>query len=101
MDSALKTLNCSTTIEVMDIINSVNAEGSTVIIVTHDAKVAARTSSVIYLMVGNIHEELAPRKYEMDENNRSYCEIRLFEFLEKQGFLKSNIKFFNIIEGWK
>ncbi|MDF2589958.1 MAG: transporter ATP-binding protein [Anaerocolumna sp.] len=70
----------------MDIINSVNAEDSTVFIVTHDAKVATRASRVIYLMVGNIHKELAPRKYEMDENKRSYCEIRLFECLEKQGF---------------
>lgn len=85
-DEPTGALNSSTTREVMDIINSVNSEGTTVIIVTHDAKVAARASRIIYLMDGNIHDELTIGKYQVDENKRLSREKRLFEWLEKQGF---------------
>lgn len=85
-DEPTGALNSSTTKEVMDIINSVNAEGTTVIIVTHDAKVAARASRVVYLMDGNIHDELTLGKYEGDEKTKSSREKILSEWLEKQGF---------------
>jgi putative ABC transport system ATP-binding protein len=85
-DEPTGALNSSATREVMDIINSVNAEGTTVIIVTHDAKVAARASRVIYLMDGNIHDELALEKYDGSEKTKSSREKRLSEWLEKQGF---------------
>lgn len=85
-DEPTGALNSSTTREVMDIINSINGEGTTVIIVTHDAKVAARASRVIYLMDGNIHNELTLGKYEGDEKVKLYREKRLAEWLEKQGF---------------
>jgi putative ABC transport system ATP-binding protein len=85
-DEPTGALNSSATREVMDIINSVNAEGTTVIIVTHDAKVAARASRVIYLMDGNIHDELTLEKYDGSEKTKSSREKRLSEWLEKQGF---------------
>lgn len=85
-DEPTGALNSSTTREVMDIINSVNEEGTTVIMVTHDAKVAARASRVIYLMDGNIHDELILGKYSCDEKTKSSREKRLSEWLEKQGF---------------
>ena len=85
-DEPTGALNSSTTREVMDVINTVNAEGTTVIIVTHDTKVAARASRVIYLMDGNIHDELTLGKYEGAENKKSSREKRLSEWLEKQGF---------------
>lgn len=85
-DEPTGALNSSTTREVMDIINAVNAEGTTVIIVTHDAKVAERANRVIYLMDGNIHDELTLGKYEVDEKKKSFREKRLSEWLDKQGF---------------
>lgn len=85
-DEPTGALNSSLTTEVMDIINAVNREGTTVIIVTHDAKVAARASRVIYLMDGNIHAELTLGKYEGDDQIKSAREKRLSEWLEKQGF---------------
>lgn len=85
-DEPTGALNSSTTKEVMDIINDVNTEGTTVIIVTHDAKVAARAGRIIFLMDGNVHDELVLGKYNEDENKNSSREKRLFEWLEKQGF---------------
>lgn len=85
-DEPTGALNSSTTMEVMDIINSINSEGTTVIIVTHDAKVAARASRVIFLMDGKIHDELPLGKFDGDENSRLSRERVLSEWLEKQGF---------------
>jgi putative ABC transport system ATP-binding protein len=85
-DEPTGALNSSTTREVMDIINTVNKEGTTVILVTHDAKVAARASRVIYLADGNIQEELILGKYEGSEKEKSYREKRLSEWLDQQGF---------------
>ncbi len=85
-DEPTGSLNSSTTKEVMDIINNINTEGTTVIIVTHDAKVAARAQRVIFLMDGNIHDEFSLGKYNGNENEKSDREKRLSEWLEKQGF---------------
>lgn len=85
-DEPTGALNSSSTREVMDIINTVNSEGTTVILVTHDAKVAARASRVIYLMDGNIHDELALGNCSTDDKEKSNREKRLSEWLEQQGF---------------
>jgi putative ABC transport system ATP-binding protein len=85
-DEPTGALNSSTTREVMDIINNVNADGTTVIIVTHDAKAAARASRVIYLMDGNIHAELTLGKYEGDEKTKIYRQNMLSDWLHEQGF---------------
>ena len=85
-DEPTGSLNSSTTKEIMDIINSINQEGTTFIIVTHDAKVASRASRVIYLMDGNIHSELTLGKYDNDEKSIISREKVLAQWLEKQGF---------------
>ncbi|WP_206458239.1 ABC transporter ATP-binding protein [Anaerovorax sp. IOR16] len=85
-DEPTGALNSSTTREVMDILNSINDEGTTVIIVTHDAKVAARANRVLFLMDGKIHDELTLGKFEGYDEMKSLREKRLSEWLEKQGF---------------
>jgi putative ABC transport system ATP-binding protein len=87
-DEPTGALNSSATKEVMDIINKINAEGRTVILVTHDAKVAARADRVIFLTDGHIHDELEMGKYESASNGEKHAdrEKRLSEWLEKQGF---------------
>lgn len=85
-DEPTGSLNSSTTREIMDIINTVNAEGMTVIIVTHDTKVAARASRVIYLIDGKIQDQLELGQYQDDEQAKSIREKRLSEWLENLGF---------------
>jgi len=79
-------LNSSTSREVLDIINSINKDGKTVIIVTHDVKVAARADRVIFLMDGNIHDKLILGKYVGDKDNTNTREKELYEWLEEKGF---------------
>ena len=55
-DEPTGALNLSATKEVMDILNKINGEGTTILLVTHDAKVAARADKVIYLEDGSIRE---------------------------------------------
>lgn len=85
-DEPTGALNSSTSTEVMDIINTLNKEGKTVIIVTHDIKVAARASRVIFLMDGKIHDKLYLSKYDSEKKDNITRESQLYEWLEKQGF---------------
>ncbi|SHI51426.1 putative ABC transport system ATP-binding protein [Clostridium amylolyticum] len=84
-DEPTGSLNSSTTKEVMDNINDINIEGTTVIIVTHDAKVAARASRVIFIMDGSINDELELGKYNGNKDN-SFRDKKLTQWLDKQGF---------------
>lgn len=90
-DEPTGALNSSTSKEVMDIINAVNIEGKTVIIVTHDVKVAARADRVIFLMDGNIYDEMRLGKYYEEEKKESSREKELHEWLEKWGFRRQSI----------
>jgi putative ABC transport system ATP-binding protein len=83
-DEPTGALNSSATKEIMDIINEVNLEGTTVMLVTHDAKVAARSERVIFLSDGNITDEIILGKYK--EKNFYERENKMTEWLGKQGF---------------
>ncbi len=83
-DELTGALNSAATKEIMDIINEINAEGTTVMLVTHDAKVAARADRVIFLADGYITDEIVLGKYE--GKSFSERENKLTGWLRKQGF---------------
>lgn len=85
-DEPTGALNSSTSREVLDIINTINNEGTTVIMVTHDVKVAARADRIIFLLDGNIHDNLTLGKYDGDQADATYREKTLYEWLETKGF---------------
>lgn len=85
-DEPTGALNSSTSREILDIINTINNEGTTVILVTHDVKVAARADRIIFLLDGNIHDKLTLGKYDGDKENTSLREKTLYEWLETKGF---------------
>lgn len=57
-DEPTGALNRSSSEEVMNILNKLNAEGTTILLVTHDMKVAAKCSRILYIVDGNIKGEL-------------------------------------------
>ncbi len=85
-DEPTGALNSSTSREILDIINTINNEGTTVILVTHDVKVAARADRIIFLLDGNIHDKLTLGKYDGIKENTSLREKTLYEWLEIKGF---------------
>jgi energy-coupling factor transporter ATP-binding protein EcfA2 len=53
-DEPTGALDSTAAAEIMDILGELNAEGTTIMLVTHDAKVAARTDRVLYMVDGRI-----------------------------------------------
>lgn len=83
-DEPTGALNSSASKEIMDIINEVNVQGTTVMVVTHDARVAARADRVIFLTDGMITDEIILGKY--IEKSLSEREKNIIGWLGKQGF---------------
>jgi putative ABC transport system ATP-binding protein len=53
-DEPTGALNSKAAAEIMDILRRINDEGTTILLVTHDPKVAARTERVLYMRDGRI-----------------------------------------------
>lgn len=83
-DEPTGSLNSSSSKEIMDIINEINISGTTVMIVTHDPKVAARANRVIFISDGDITEEIILGKYQ--EEDFVDRENKILKWLGKQTF---------------
>ena len=83
-DEPTGALNRTSSNEVMEELVKLNEEGTTIMMVTHDAKVAAKCSRVLYIVDGNIKGEyVAPRDGELQEKDR---ERRLNNWLMDLGW---------------
>ena len=69
-DEPTGALNRTSSNEVMNELVKVNSEGTTIVMVTHDAKVAARCGRVLYIVDGNIKGEYNNLKNISDEKER-------------------------------
>ncbi len=83
-DEPTGALNSSATKEVMDILEEINEKGTTILLVTHDAKVAARADRVIYLEDGKIKSELKLDYFSKEGMNSR--EKWLLQWLAEMGF---------------
>ena len=83
-DEPTGSLNSSASNEIMDIINEINATGTTIMLVTHDPKVAARADRVIFLSDGHIKDEITLGKYK--EENFIERESKMIKWLGEQVF---------------
>lgn len=70
-DEPTGALNRGSSDEVMRELNRCNAEGMTILLVTHDMKVAAKCSRILYIVDGNIEGELSlgmvPQEVDLEE----------------------------------
>lgn len=65
-DEPTGALNQKSAEEIMDLLSSINGEGTAVMLVTHDATVAARTERIMFMRDGRIVDELWLPKYSAD-----------------------------------
>jgi putative ABC transport system ATP-binding protein len=84
-DEPTGALNSKATCEVMDILAEVNRGGTTIMLVTHDAKVAAKTERVLFMTDGVIVGEMKLGKYEKDSDLKER-EQKLGQWLVGMGF---------------
>ncbi len=63
-DEPTGALNRASSDEVMEELAGLNAEGTTIMLVTHDVKVAAKCTRILYIVDGNIKGEYALDKYD-------------------------------------
>ncbi len=63
-DEPTGALNSKSAQEIMDIFSEINADGTSVMFVTHDAKVAARTERIMFMRDGKIMSELKLPKFD-------------------------------------
>ena len=63
-DEPTGALNSATAQQILDLLGQVHASGTTLVMVTHDARVAARADRVLVLVDGSIAEDLALGEYE-------------------------------------
>lgn len=76
-DEPTGALNSKTAEEIMDMIGAIHADGTTVMLVTHDAKVAARAERTIFMRDGEVLSELELTVYngEPDDLSRRVDQI--------------------------
>lgn len=85
-DEPTGALNSQAAAEVMDILTELNQAGTTILLVTHDAKVAARTERIIFMLDGSIVSELTLGKPGEDAASSKQREQRVSAWLLEQGF---------------
>ena len=84
-DEPTGALNQQNSKEVMKELNRINAEGTTVMLVTHDMKVAAKSDRVLYIEDGNIKGEITFGKLGEDSEIKER-ERRISNWLMEMGF---------------
>lgn len=74
-DEPTGSLNKQNSYDVMQELNKLNDEGTTMMIVTHDAKVASRCRRVLYIEDGNIRDEKKLGRYGADKEREREKEL--------------------------
>lgn len=89
-DEPTGSLNSSQAEIVMKLLNVLNKKGQTIILVTHDIKVAVRGKRVVYIKDGSINGELKFSEMESGETDSKEIyrqrEEELMHFLQKRGW---------------
>jgi putative ABC transport system ATP-binding protein len=74
-DEPTGALDSTAAAEIMDILCELNAEGTTIMLVTHDARIAARTERVLYMLDGRIVGDRRQGTYDGTGIDRRYAEL--------------------------
>lgn len=84
-DEPTGALNKQNSIEVMEELNGINAEGTSILLVTHDMKVASKCERVLYIEDGDIREEITLEKWDKGQDSK-VRERKLNDWLIKLGW---------------
>lgn len=85
-DEPTGSLDSKSTEEIMSILAEINQTGTTVMLVTHDVKVAAKTERVLFMVDGNIVAQKKMLKYDASQHDIKEREESLMKWLVENGF---------------
>lgn len=85
-DEPTGALNSKAAQEIMELLADMNKSGTTILLATHDIKVAAKTERVIYMLDGEIIAEKRIGKYDREKGNDRIREEKLARWLAENGF---------------
>ncbi|MDZ7672529.1 MAG: ABC transporter ATP-binding protein [Halanaerobiales bacterium] len=85
-DEPTGALNSKAALNIMDILHSINEEGTTVMLVTHDIKVASQSERVLFMIDGIIKGEYKFNKFNKSKDDIKKREADLSEWLLGMGF---------------
>ena len=83
-DEPTGALNQSSSAEVIDAFLKINEEGTSILMVTHDSKVASKCQRILYILDGQIKGELNLGKYQL--NKEKEREQQVAEWLSSLGW---------------
>lgn len=85
-DEPTGALNSKSAGEIMELLGEINREGTTILLVTHDVKVAAKTERVLFMLDGQIVGEYRQEKYDAACDDIKVREEELNAWLVAMGF---------------
>lgn len=85
-DEPTGALNSKAALNIMDILHSINEEGTTVMLVTHDIKVASQSERVLFMIDGIIKGEYKFNKFNKTKDDIKKREADLSDWLLGMGF---------------
>lgn len=84
-DEPTGSLDSKSTEEIMSILAEINKNGTTVMLVTHDVKVAAKSERILFMVDGNIVSQKKMRKYDAQQDDSKEREESIMKWLVKNG----------------
>ncbi|MBS3681235.1 ABC transporter ATP-binding protein [Ornithinibacillus massiliensis] len=85
-DEPTGALDSKATAEIMSILTEINKQGTTILLVTHDAKVAAKTDRVLLMADGKLVGEKKMSKYNTQYDDSKRREESIMRWLMEKGF---------------
>lgn len=85
-DEPTGSLNSKSANEIMDIFKDINESGSTIMLVTHDVKVASKTERVLFMIDGKIEGEYNLGKFKEEDKDSAEREEKLSKWLLEMGW---------------
>jgi putative ABC transport system ATP-binding protein len=83
-DEPTGALNSSAGRQVLDSLTSLNEQGQSIVMVTHDLKAATRATRLLYMSDGRIDAELNLERYTKESENER--KTKIYDFLKEQGW---------------
>ena len=85
-DEPTGALNSKSSNEIMDIFKDINESGSTIMLVTHNVKVASKTERVLFMIDGKIEGEYNLGKFKEEDKDSTEREEKLSKWLLEMGW---------------